>query len=74
MFCADGKDPSSVSDSIDLHVLCINGEGCMLTLRGSTLGLEVSLAVSKQLPPKKGGKIILHHIDFPVVLDQTLYA
>ena len=43
-----------------------------MTLSGSTLGLEVYLAVSENLPQKKGGKNILYHIDSRVTLHQTL--
>ena len=65
-------DANSATDLIDLHVLCFNGEGCMVTLRGSSLGLEAHLAISKQLPPKEGAKIILYHVDSRVMLHQTL--
>ena len=67
-------DTSSASDLIVLDVRCINGEGCMVTLSGSTLGWEVYLAVSKQLPPKKGGRIILHRFDSRIILHQTLHG
>ena len=34
-------EPSSAFDVIDLHVRCLNCEGCMLKLSGSSMGLEV---------------------------------
>ena len=45
---------SELVDLIDLHVLCLNGEGCSLSLSPSTLGLEVRKIASEQLPTKKG--------------------
>ena len=59
-------------DLIELHVLCLNGEGCRVKLNASALGLEVYLMVSKQLPPKKGGKSALHHIESQLMLHKTL--
>jgi hypothetical protein len=57
---------------IDLSVQCLNGEGCVLKLSRSCTGLEVYRKVSARLPPKKGGKLKLHHLDSPVTLHQTL--
>ena len=57
MSSADGYVGSSASselvDLIDLHVLCLNGEGCSLSLCPSTLGLEVRKAVNN-FRPRKG--------------------
>ena len=47
---------SELVDLIDLHVLCVNGEGCSLSLSPSTLGLEVRTMVSEQLPTEERGK------------------
>eukprot|EP00435_Cladocopium_sp_Y103_P050236 s19_g15.t1 len=65
-------EPSSVSDVIDIQVLCLNGEGCMLKLSPSHMGWEVYQMISKHLPPKKGAKPTLHHLDSQLVLHQTL--
>ena len=54
-----GSAGSELIDLIDLHVLCVNGEGCSLSLSPSTLGLEVHTMVSEQLPKKKGAKLVL---------------
>ena len=40
---------SELVDLIDLHVLCLNGEGCSLSLSPSTM-------ISEQLPRKTGAK------------------
>ena len=63
---------SELVDLIDLHVLCVNGEGCSLSLSPSTLGLEVHTMVSEQLPKKKGAKLVLYHLASPLMLQQTL--
>ena len=65
-------EPSRNSDLIDLSVQCLNGEGCVLKLSRSCTGLEVYRKVSARLPPKKGGKLKLLHLDSPVTLHQTL--
>ena len=56
---------------INLHVLCLNGEGCKLTLPPSTLGREVRQMVLEQLP-KRGGRLALQNLASPLVLGQTL--
>ena len=65
-------ETSGSSDLTDLSVQCLNGEGCVLKLSRSCTGLEVYQMVSAQLPPKKGGKLKLLHLDSPVMLHQTL--
>jgi hypothetical protein len=67
-----GSAGSELVDLIDLHVLCVNGEGCSLSLSPSTLGLEVHTMVSEQLPKKKGAKLVLYHLASPLMLQQTL--
>ena len=59
----DYVEPSRGSDSIDLFVQSLNGEGCMLTLSASGTGREVYRMVLKQLSQKKGAQLILHHLD-----------
>ena len=65
-------EPSSASDVIDIQVHFLNGEGCMLKLSPSHTGWEVYQMVSKHLPPKKGGKPTLYHLDSKLLLHQTL--
>ena len=64
--------PQKRDDVIDLQVLCLNGEGYALKVSGSCMGWEVCRMVSKHLPPRKGGKITLHHGDWELLLNQTL--
>ena len=63
-------EPSSAFDVIDLHVRCLNCEGCMLKLSGSSMGLEVRRMVLKHLPPRRP---TLHLLDAPLVLHKTLW-
>ena len=46
-------EPVGCSDVIDLHVLCLNGDGCALALSPGTLGREVRQLVLEQLGGKK---------------------
>jgi hypothetical protein len=45
--CAD--EGASIGASIDLHVLCMTGEGLTLTVQGATLGREVQRMVAEPL-------------------------
>ena len=66
MLLADG------SEQIQLDVRCLNGGGCMLSLDHSALGRELHQMVSERLPSKKGTKPVLHHLESPLLLHQTL--
>eukprot|EP00435_Cladocopium_sp_Y103_P012932 s1706_g3.t1 len=66
------EGPSHGSDFIDLSVERLNGEGCKFKVSGSCTGREVYWMVSKQLPQKKGGKLTLHYLDSPLILDKGL--
>ena len=58
-------DATDGCEMISLQVLCLNGEGCKLTLPPSTLGREVRQMVLEQLP-KRGGDLhcstLLHRL------------
>eukprot|EP00438_Fugacium_kawagutii_P013948 Skav203414 [mRNA] locus=scaffold1743:285672:286487:- [translate_table: standard] len=56
---------------IEINVLCLNGESCMLSVSTSSRGLEVYHAVSIKLH-KKGGRMILSHLDLQLIPHQTL--
>ena len=62
----------SDSDLIDLHVLRLTGEGCILRLSSCSLGCEVHRLVSKQLQPKKGEQLTLQYLGVQLMLHQTL--
>ena len=63
---------AGTSEEITIQVLCLNGEGCAVTLSGSTLGHEVRRMVLQRLPSKKGRKSVIHYKNSPLVLDQSL--
>ena len=58
--------------SIDLQVLCLTGEEFRLNVHHDTLGREVYRMVSEQLPPKRGAKFSLYHLESKLVLTATL--
>jgi hypothetical protein len=64
-----GSDPS---DLICLHVLCLSGEGCVLSVSPGTLRREVCRMILEQLPLVRGAKPLVYHLHTPMVLDQTL--
>lgn len=65
-------EPSGSSCSIDLHVFCVNGEGCVLSASPSTLGNDVRKMVSEKLPQKRGATCVFHHSAVPLRLYETL--
>ena len=56
---------ASGSNWLDLRVVCLNGEGCILTLNPSTMGWEVRKMVaednSKETPCSLGFTTLLRH-------------
>ena len=59
------------SDAVELSVVCLNGEGCKLSLSTSARQ-EVHQIASQQLPSRKGRKITLQHGNSNLTLRQTL--
>lgn len=57
---------------MDLHVLCLTGEGVKLRVSSCALGCDVRRLVCEHLPPKAGGKRSLHHDESQLLLDKTL--
>ena len=62
---------ASGSNWLDLRVVCLNGEGCILTLNPSTMGWEVRKMVA-EIIPRKRVQPGLHHLAAPLMLDRTL--
>ena len=60
------------TETIELQVLCLTGEGVTLTVDKTMLGREVRQMVSTQLSGKAGSKIVLTHLDANLVLSQSL--
>lgn len=57
---------------VELHVHCLNGEGCVLSLCLSTLCREVYKVILEQLPSKEGTHLALHHSASSLILDKSL--
>lgn len=57
---------------MDLHVLCLTGEGVKLRVSSCALGCDVRRLVCEHLPYKAGGKRSLHHDESQLSLDKTL--
>ncbi len=60
------------TETIELQVLCLTGEGVTLTVDKAMLGHDVRQMVSTQLSGKAGSKIVLTHLDAHLVLSQSL--
>ena len=60
-YVESGRSSELLDALIDLHVLCLNGEGFILRLSPSTLGRDVRKMVSERLPAKKGAKLAIYH-------------
>ena len=65
-------EPAACSDVIDLHVLCMNGDGCTLAISPGALGREVRQLVLQHLGGKKGRQPALHYNASPLMPGQTL--
>ena len=57
---------------VELQILCLTGQGFTLQVPPLQLGREVQEMVSQQLPWKTGAKIVLHHGESTLMLDQSL--
>ena len=62
----------SKSDTIDLRVLCLNGEAFTLQVPGCILGREIRQMVLDRIGYRTGAKLMLHHDRSQLVLHQTL--
>jgi hypothetical protein len=66
------KGATDEIDEVDLQVLCLNGEGVAVRLPRSALGYDLRRLVSEKLPYKPGTKLVVHHENRKLTLDQTL--
>ena len=71
-YVESGRSSELLDALIDLHVLCLNGEGFILRLSPSTLGRDVRKMVSERLPAKKGAKLAIYHLTTPLILAKSL--
>ena len=66
------KGAADETDEVDLHVLCLTGEGVTLSVPRSMLGCDLRRLVSQKLPCKPGAKLALHHMNSKLKMSQTL--
>eukprot|EP00435_Cladocopium_sp_Y103_P010461 s2128_g2.t1 len=76
---ANCVDPSSTdkgaadeTDEVELQVLCLNGEGVTFSVNRSMLGSDLRRLVSDKLPCKPGAKLVVHHMNGALKLDENL--
>ena len=72
-------DPSSTdkgaadeTDEVNLDALCLTGEGVTLNAPRSMLGYDLWRLVSEKLPRKPGARLVVHHMNAKLTLNQTL--
>ena len=66
------KGAADETDEVDLHVLCLTGEGLTLSVPRSMIGYDLRRLVSQELPCKPGAKLAVHHGNAKLTLNQTL--
>ena len=57
---------------LDLHLLCLTGEGVTLSAPRTMLGYDLRKLVSERLPCKPAVKLAVHHVNRNLTLDRTL--
>ena len=72
-------DPSSAdkaaadeTDNLELQVLCLTGEGVTLGASRSMLGSDLRRLVSEKLSCKPGAKLVMHHVNGKLTLNENL--
>ena len=66
------KGAADKTDEVYLEVLCLTGEGVTLSVPRSILGYDLRRLVSEKLPWKPGAKLVVHHVNGSLTLDQNL--
>ena len=59
MFAAMRAAGACGCETIEMQVLCLNGEEYNFTLSGSTLGQEVRQNILQRVPSKKGRRYVI---------------
>eukprot|EP00435_Cladocopium_sp_Y103_P039421 s2269_g10.t1 len=60
------------TDEVELRVLCLTGEGVSSTVSRSMLGYDLRRLVSEKLPCKLGAKLVVHHVNGKLKLNESL--
>ena len=66
------KGAAGETDEIELQVQCLSGEGVRLSVSRSMLGSDLRRLVSKKLSGKPGAKLVVHHVNGKLTLNETL--
>ena len=66
------KDAADETDEVELHVLCLTGEGVTFSVSRSMLGSDLRRLVSEKLPCKPGAKLVVLHVNGQLKLDENL--
>ena len=60
------------TDEVELQVRCLTGEGITFSVSRSMLGSDLRRLVSEKLPCKPGAKLVVHHVNGQLKLDENL--
>ena len=66
------KGAADEPDEVELQMLRLTGEGVKLSISHSMLGFGLRRLVSEKLPRKPGAKLVVHHVNRRLKLDQNL--
>ena len=66
------KSAADETDEVNLDALCLTGEGVTLNAPRSMLGYDLWRLVSEKLPRKPGARLVVHHMNAKLTLNQTL--
>ena len=69
---ATAKGAADETDEVELQVLCLTGEGITFSVSRSMLGSDLRRLVSEKLPCKPGAKLVVHHVNGQLKLDENL--
>jgi hypothetical protein len=66
------KSAADETDEVNLDARCLTGEGVTLNAPRSMLGYDLWRLVSEKLPRKPGARLVVHHMNAKLTLNQTL--
>ena len=66
------KGAAGETNEVELQVLCLTGEGVTLSVSRFMLGSDLRRLVSEKLSCKPGAKLVLHHVNGKLTLNENL--
>ena len=66
------KGAADETDEVELQVLCLTGEGVTLRVSRSMAGSDLRRLVSGKLSCKPGAKLVVHHVNGQLTLNENL--